>query len=49
MSNFTFGHIVFKSRLLLLRQIASAGGKGLDKSFEGDHRIKFVLMHVRYN
>ena len=29
MSNFTFDHNVFKSRLLLLRQNASAGGKGL--------------------
>ena len=28
-SNFTFGHSVFKSRLLLLLQNASAGGKGL--------------------
>ena len=27
MSNFTFGHNVFKSRLLLLRQNASAGGE----------------------
>ena len=31
MSNFTFGHNVFKSRLLLLRQNASAGGKGFKK------------------
>ena len=30
MSNFTFGHNVFNSRLLLLRQNASAGGKGLN-------------------
>ena len=30
MSNFTFGHNVFKSCLLLLRQKASAGGKGLN-------------------
>ena len=29
MSKFTFGHNVFKSHLLLLRQIASAGGKWL--------------------
>ena len=29
MSNFTFGLNVFKSRLLLFRQNASAGGKGL--------------------
>ena len=29
MSNFTFGQNVFKSRLLILRQNASAGGKGL--------------------
>ena len=29
MSNFTFGHNVFKSRLLHLRQNTSAGGKGL--------------------
>ena len=29
MSNFTFGRNVFKSRLLLLRQNASAVGKGL--------------------
>ena len=29
MSNFTFGHNVFKSCLLLLLQNASAGGKGL--------------------
>ena len=29
-SNFTFGHNVFKSRLLLLRQNASAGGRGLN-------------------
>ena len=29
MSNFTFGHNVFKSRLLFLRQNTSAGGKGL--------------------
>ena len=28
-SNFTFGHNVFKSRLLLMRQNASAGGKGV--------------------
>ena len=28
MSNLAFGHTVFKSRLLLLRQNASAGGKG---------------------
>ena len=32
MSNSSFGHNVFKSRLLLLRQNASAGGKGLNKS-----------------
>ena len=30
MSNFTFGHNVFKSLPLLLRQNASAGGKGLN-------------------
>ena len=29
MSNFTFGHTVFKSRLLQLGQKASAGCKGL--------------------
>ena len=29
MSNFNFGHNVFKSRLLLLRQYAAAGRKGL--------------------
>ena len=32
MSNFTFGLNVFKSRLLLLRQNASAGEKGLQSS-----------------
>ena len=32
MSNLTFGHNVFKSRLLLLFQNASAGGKGLTLS-----------------
>ena len=31
LSNFTFGHNVFKSRLLLLGQNASAGGKELMK------------------
>ena len=30
MSNFTFGHNVFKSRLLLLSQNVSAGGNGLN-------------------
>ena len=33
MSNFTFNHNVFKSRLLLLRQKASACGKGLRALF----------------
>ena len=32
MSNFTFGHNVFKSRLLLLRRNASARGKGLNSA-----------------
>ena len=32
MSNFTFCHNVFKSRLLLLRQNVSAGWKGLNGS-----------------
>ena len=31
MSNFTFDHNVFKRHLLLLRQNASAGGKGYSK------------------
>ena len=34
MSNFTFGHNVFKSRLLLLRRNASAGGNGLLTPFK---------------
>ena len=34
MSNFPFGHNVFKSCLLLLRQNASAGGTGLKRRRE---------------
>ena len=31
MSNFTYGYNVYKSRLLLLRRSAPAGGKGLKR------------------
>ena len=40
-SNFTFGHNVFKSRLLLLRQNASAGGKGLKKNIVPMSNLSF--------
>ena len=41
MSNFAFGHNVFKSRLLLLRQNASAGGKGLKQILNGDNALDY--------
>ena len=44
MSNFTFGHNVFKSCQLLFRQNASAGGKGLILS-----RLSINMGHVRSN
>ena len=43
MSNFTFGHIVFKSRLLLLRQNASAAGKWLRAFIRRQRLYKLVL------
>ena len=42
MSNFTFGHNVFKSCLLILRQNASAGGKG------GKYRRFLTLLVIGY-
>ena len=41
MSNFTFDHNVFKSRLLLLRQNASAGGKVLQVIY-----LYYVMRHA---
>ena len=43
MSNFAFGHNVFKNRLLLLRQNASTGGKGL---IHGS--VKTVLVQISF-
>ena len=47
MSNFTFGHIVFKSRLLLLRQNVSVGGKGVIYYKISVHDFKIELFRVR--
>ena len=54
MRNFIFGHNVFKSRLLLLRQNASAGGKGLIYSKEflsialGEYNFANTIMVCAY-
>ena len=47
MSNFTFGYNVFKSRLLLLRHNATAGGKELmEKNMCEDIRFpSFFTVH----
>ena len=42
MSNFTFGHNVFESRLLLFRQNASARGKGLMNDISFNNVLIFV-------
>ena len=46
MSNFTFGHKVFKNRLLLLCQNASAGGKGL--TVKKDAATSKMHVHIRW-
>ena len=47
MSNFMFGHNVFKSRLPLLHQNASAGWKGLRTNFYKIVAVKEEIVHFQ--
>ena len=48
MSNFSFCHNVFKSRLLLLRQHASAGGKGYTIKAEFTFSVKCFIQKRKF-